>query len=143
MQAIKSLFYLLEHLNLRRQTQIRVEEGFIGYDVENSQWVGVGKQDYKDAIIPKSMTSHIDFKGDKGESTMLRLSNENIPFIFITKNVSTLKIRESLKNINPRPPHKTIDHSLLIIDDEADNASVNTKKKKKILVLLMPRLENF
>jgi hypothetical protein len=119
---------------LRRQTQIRVEEGFIGYDVENSRWVGVGKQDYKDAIIPKSITSRIsDFKGDKGESTMLRLSNDDIPFIFITKkNVSTLKkIRESLKNINLRPPHKTIDHSLLIIDDEADNASVNTKKKEK------------
>lgn len=117
--------------SLRRQTQIRVEEGFIGYDVETKEWVGVGNQNIKDAPIPKSITSRAsDFTGDKGETTMLQLNQEDIPFIFVTKkNVSTLKkIRGSIQNINLRPPQKVIDTSLLIIDDEADNASINTNK---------------
>ena len=45
--------------NLRRQTQIRVEEGFIGYDVENRRRVGVGEKDNL-GIIPKSATSRIN-----------------------------------------------------------------------------------
>ena len=41
--------------SLRKQTQIRVEEGFIGYDVENRKWVGVGEK--KGVLLPKSATS--------------------------------------------------------------------------------------
>ena len=115
--------------SLRRQTQIRVEEGFIGYDVDSREWVGVGLNSNEDTIIPKSITSRInDFTGVKGENTFLRFKNEEHPFIFITKkNSNTLKkIRESITNINLKAPAKEINTSLLIIDDEADNASVNT-----------------
>jgi len=115
--------------SLRRQTQIRVEEGFIGYDVENKKWVGVGKDNQQDNIIPKSATSRInDFTGLAGENTLLRITAEKVPFIFITKKNSKIlnKIRTTLSNINLTPPNKQIQSSLLIIDDEADNASVNT-----------------
>ncbi len=115
--------------SLRRQTQIRVEEGFIGYDVDSRRWVGVGINSDENAIIPKSVTSRVnDFTGVKGENTFLRFKNEENPFIFITKkNSKTLKkIRESITNINLKAPLKEINTSLLIIDDEADNASINT-----------------
>jgi hypothetical protein len=116
--------------NLRRQTQIRVEEGFIGYDVENRRRVGVGEKDNL-GIIPKSATSRInDFTGTAGENTFSHFENDNTPHIFITKkNSKTLKkIRDTISNINIVPPHNKVDTSLLIIDDEADNASVNTNK---------------
>ena len=50
------------------------------------------------------------------------------PYIFVTKkNVNTLrKIRETLQNIDNDKKREEINLSLLIIDDEADNASVNT-----------------
>jgi len=117
------------HESLRRQTQIRVEEGFIGYDVENRKWVGVGLKKSEFNIIPKSVTSRVnDFTGIAGENTFLHFKNENTPFIFITKKNSKIlkKIRDTITNINIVPPAKKIDTSLLIIDDEADNASVNT-----------------
>lgn len=113
--------------SLRRQTQIRVEEGFIGYDVDSREWVGVGN--IASGMIPKSPTSRSnDFTGISGDNTMAQFLSSNEPFIFITKkNPNTLKkIRESIQRINLKPPKKKIDTSLLIIDDEADNASVNT-----------------
>lgn len=115
--------------SLRRQTQIRVEEGFIGYDVENKKWVGVGVQSSENNVIPKSETSRVnDFTGLAGENTLHQITNEKVPFIFITKkNSKTLrKIRTTLSNINLIPPQNKIKSSLLVIDDEADNASINT-----------------
>ena len=118
---------------LRKQTQVRVEEGFIGYDAENLTWVGVGKNESSDIPIPKSLTSRAkDFTGTTGENTFLRFENDTAPFIFITKkNVNTLKkIRETITNLNIIPPATNIDTSLLVIDDEADNASVNTNDQR-------------
>lgn len=117
--------------SLRRQTQIRVEEGFIGYDVDNRRWVGVGEE--KDSSIPKSATSRSnDFVGISGDNTMVQFNGSSEPFIFITKkNPNTLrKIRDSIQRMNLKPPKRQIETSLLIIDDEADNASVNTNKKE-------------
>jgi len=113
---------------LRRQTQERVEEGFIGWDIGNQKWVGVGLSS-RDGHIPKSATSRAtDFTGNAGDNTYLQFKSEPAPYIFITKkNPTTLKkIRESIAKINIIPPMHQIDESLLIIDDEADNASVNT-----------------
>jgi len=119
--------------SLRRQTQIRVEEGFIGYDVENKKWVGVGLNQ-EDTVIPGSGTSRVnDFTGTAGDNTYLHIKSDRVPIIFVTKkNARVLKrIRESLDKINIKPPTKMIDSSLLIIDDEADNASVNTNKSEE------------
>ena len=115
--------------SLRRQTQIRVEEGFIGYDVDSRKWVGVGLEER--GILPKSATSRTnDFVGIAGENTLVQLAGSKEPYIFITKkNATTLKrIRENIQRLNIIPPMERIDTSLLIIDDEADNASVNTSK---------------
>jgi hypothetical protein len=115
---------------LRRQTQIRVEEGFIGYDANSQTWVGVGENSPEGTDIPHSVTSREnDFTGISGETTGLHISSHNkIPLIFVTKkNPKTLKkIKDVLSNINIFPPNKQINSSLLVIDDEADNASVNT-----------------
>ena len=114
--------------SLRRQTQQRVEEGFIGYDSVNAMAVGVGQGD----LTPKAFTSREkDFTGSDNQNTTYKLSNySSEPMIFIIKkNVSVLrKVYSSLKNINTDALHPKINYPALVIDDEADNASINTNK---------------
>ena len=113
--------------SLRRQTQIRVEEGFIGYDSVNAVDVGVGRGEK----TPKAFTSREkDFVGSNDQNTTYKISSNSEPMIFvIKKNVSVLKkIYASLKNINTNQFNQKIDAPMIMIDDEADNASINTNK---------------
>ena len=114
--------------SLRRQTQERVEEGFIGYDSVNATDVGV----MRGKITPKSFTSRSkDFTGKDDQTTTYRITDyTKEPMIFvIKKNVSVLKkLYASLKNINTDKFHPLIDAPMIMIDDEADNASINTNK---------------
>ena len=114
--------------SLRKQTQQRVEEGFIGWDSFNGVAVGVGRGD----PTPKAFTSRAkDFIGSDNQNTTYKLSNySSEPMIFVLKkNVSVLKkVYSSLRNINTTPTHPKINYPALIIDDEADNASINTNK---------------
>lgn len=114
--------------SLRRQTQKRVEEGFIGYDSVEAIDVGVGRGER----IPKAYTSREnDFTGKNDQNTTYKISdNEPEPLIFvIKKNVSVLKkLYASLKNINTTRANSKINAPMIMIDDEADNASINTNK---------------
>lgn len=114
--------------SLRKQTQQRVEEGFIGWDSFNGVAVGVGRGD----PTPKAFTSRAkDFVGTDDQNTTYKLSNySSEPMIFVLKkNVSVLKkVFSSLRNINTTTTQPKINYPALIIDDEADNASINTNK---------------
>lgn len=117
--------------SLRVQTQIRVEEGFIGYDSIKRTFLGVGKNAEPTDPLPIAITSRSnDFTGNSGQNTSLKIDNTKIPLIFVTKKnpVTLKKIKETILNLNLIPPEKKINASLLIVDDEADNASVNTNK---------------
>ena len=112
--------------SLRRQTQARIEEGFIGYNSVTGEDVGVNRGEK----TPKAFTSrNKDFTGHADQNTTYRLSDYSTePMIFVLKkNKSVLqKVFSSLKTINTTAQHQKIDYPALIIDDEADNASVNT-----------------
>lgn len=114
--------------SLRQQTQQRIEEGFIGYDSVSGEDVGV-KRGVK---TPKAFTSRAnDFTGKSDQNTTYKISDYSTePMIFILKkNKSVLqKVYASLKTINTTAEHQRIDYPILVIDDEADNASVNTNK---------------
>ena len=114
--------------SLRKQTQQRVEEGFIGWDSFNGVPVGVGRGD----PTPKAFTSRgKDFVGTDNQNTTYKLSNySSEPMIFVLKkNVSVLKkVYSSLRTINTTAAQLKINYPALIIDDEADNASINTNK---------------
>ena len=94
--------------SLRKQTQQRVEEGFIGWDTVNAIPVGVGASD----SMPKAFTSRAkDFTGTDNQNTTYKLSNySSEPMIFVLKkNVSVLKkVYSSLKNINTTATQTTI-----------------------------------
>lgn len=119
---------------LRRQTQERVEEGFIGIDMSaeatSGRRVGVGIGNPINAI---SLTSRVkDFTGDT-DKTVISLASSNDAVVFvIKKNTKTLQnLTKWLVTLNADPVTKKIDMPMLMIDDEADNASINTSKDKE------------
>lgn len=121
--------------DLRRQTQIRLDEAFIGVDsasVANAQgmrFIGVGKHD--PSLRPHSITTtDRDFSKSVSKQLSMSLAQtaSDRPMLFvIKKNVSVLKhLYDWIKAYNQYADNP-IENSLLLIDDEADYASVNTK----------------
>ena len=120
---------------LRKQTQMRVDEGFVGADsdamvkmLENGQVIGVGK--YDSSIRPMVLTSTADdFKQQNANNLGFDLRNINGPVIFVVKKNSSIlkRLNKWLTTFNQNGQQK-IRQSILMIDDEADNASVNTNK---------------
>ena len=114
---------------LRRQTQKRVDEGFLGLDSSAmtkekkfDQWVGVGTFDQSVSGIALTSTSG-DFNKATAEKVVVNLASVTAPVIFVLKkNKSVLtKLEAWLQLFGSR------ELPMLLIDDEADNASVNTK----------------
>ena len=125
------------HESLRSQTQKRIDEGLIGRDSDVSPLetvpgggrVGVGMQDF--SRVPTSFTRRrADFR--KGQARQLiRLENiQKEPVVFvIKKNASVLRhLIAWFKGLNADRGTGTIGQSLILIDDEADNASINVAK---------------
>ena len=115
--------------SLREQTQERVDMGFIGA-YSNSigsgmiKFIGVGEAAHQYYAIPLT-NADWDFKKFIQKSTNSQAMDFNKPVILVVKkNASILKsVHDWLK-----PGGNISGNSILIIDDEADNASPNTKK---------------
>jgi len=127
------------HNSLRSQSQLRIDEGFLGRDTQiertEGKKFGVGK--YGDEICAHSLTTSKesgDFTKNRADSSVGFHSAEPIICV-IKKNCSTLRnIHKWLESKCESSGGKKLplsSHSLLIIDDEADHASINTKKKEK------------
>jgi hypothetical protein len=118
------------HNNLRKQTQERIDEGFVGRssDPENRTPVGVGRmQGYPH---PATLTNiYDDFNKKTAAQSGWELNDFSKPIILvIKKNVSTLKsLHTWLSEMNAKGG-RIADVPMLMIDDEADNASINTNK---------------
>lgn len=127
------------HNNLRTQTQIRLDEGFLGFETnpnaEGMHLVGVGRIDQDPSIRPNYATNRTE-KGDFIASNIrnLGVSPEALPWLFVVKKNKTV-LNRLLKWIrthvadatDPSTGRKVVTHlPLLIVDDEADHASVDT-----------------
>lgn len=117
------------HNNLRRQTQERIDEGFVGRTRVEDKFkvVGVGHQHYPH---PATLTNvYSDFNKNTADHSAWSINDLHKPVILvIKKNVSTLKSLHSwLDELNSKEQGKIKDVPMLMIDDEADNASINTK----------------
>ena len=120
------------HNNLRKQTQERIDEGFVGRssDPNNRVPVGVGLL-YPDYPHPITLTTiHNDFYRQIANQIGLGIRDRGKPVVLvIKKNVSILKaLHRWLKEMNTSGGGLISDVPLLLIDDEADNASINTNK---------------
>lgn len=125
------------HNNLRNQTQIRIDEGFVGRDSakllskRSDSYIGVGLFDK--TRRPVTFTNSVrDFNKMMATSVGIPLHNLNEPAVFvIKKNSSTLKnLLEWLREHNARHGGGKVDAPMLLIDDEADNASINIRHGK-------------
>jgi len=122
------------HNNLRRQTQERIDEGFVGRssDPQNRMPAGVGLIGLTDSYPhPATLTNvFADFNKQTAGRSGWRLNDFSKPIILvIKKNVRTLNaLHRWLKEMNAQGADRITDVPMLMIDDEADHASINTNK---------------
>lgn len=124
--------------DLRSQTQSRLDAEFLGFESElgrlheNGSRIGVGKiEDHGQLIVqPLTYSAHGgDFRANNGANVQL---GGNPLLLVVKKNTSVLNRIlawvEGQGQANPERGEKIVNGiPLLLLDDEADNASVNTK----------------
>lgn len=125
--------------SLRKQTQERVDAGFVGLNSRNvlqknpeKKFIGVGNIDSNRTALP--FTDIIsDFNSSKLQALNFTIKGMPEPVILVLKkNKSVLEnLATWLSTRNTSHIGAKIDLPLLLIDDEADNASVNTNKPDK------------
>ncbi|SDY43363.1 Z1 domain-containing protein [Eubacterium barkeri] len=118
---------------LRKQTQKRLDAGFVGRDSDDMQKKiakPIGAAKYNENLHPMSVTTvHNDFQKKIASSMIYDLKAVNGTILFVVKkNVKILKALEEWFNTSHNADGK-VEYSLLLIDDESDNASVNTGKQ--------------
>lgn len=127
------------HNNLRSQTQIRLEEGFLGYETSATndvvQFIGVGEMGRDLEIKPNCATNRTE-NGDFSTrvANHLAITPEERPWLFVVKKNKTVldRLLKWIKNhvADARDNNTGLKYvsnlPLLLIDDEADNGSVDT-----------------
>lgn len=115
--------------NLRNQTQERLNESFIGQS--KGIQVGAGKGNTSQEMLPYSLTTaEKDFnKHDADKAAQgLNFDNIGVPILMvIKKNSGTLK--NVIDWLQKQYINKIVKHAMLVIDDESDYASINTKEE--------------
>lgn len=129
------------HNNLRSQTQIRLEDGFVGYETtpNGNPGAAIGVAAFGSDLTTNSATNRAE-NGDFSKAIAKHfhgISPEERPWIFVVKKQKTvltalLKWIQTRVGDTPSPLPKAPNRKLvtklplLMIDDEADNASVDT-----------------
>lgn len=125
--------------NVRRQTQERLDEAFIGFDsrdflasggaVRQKRHIGVGLIDGRRDGVVFTSRDH-DFRKQAASALNISLSSVQEPVLVVTKKNKRVldRLAAWLRAYNADRDGK-IDMPLLLIDDEADNASVNTRQE--------------
>lgn len=133
------------HSNLRSQTQLRIDEGVLGFDTQKSRklsqdnrWIGVGQQPTPRPLVVHSLTSSAengDFSRKVADNILVMLGSD--PVVLVVKknsrllsNLLTAVLHATGPNGSQSNKRRIKDVPLLLIDDEADNASINVKVRK-------------
>lgn len=121
------------HNNLRKQTQERADAGFVGRTSNPQQQrevIGVGRlrEHYPHPVTLTNTQS--DFSSRTAQTSGWQINDFSKPLIVvIKKNVTTLKaLHRWLFDLNAQNG-QIRDVPMLMIDDEADNASVDTSRE--------------
>jgi len=116
--------------NLRDQTQVRLNEYFVGQDLGQQVGVGIGTLDRKK--LPISLTTkEKDFnKQDADQNSQgLNFDNINAPILLVIKK-NTKTLANVITWLEKQYKNQIKNHSMLLIDDESDYASINTKEEQ-------------
>lgn len=133
------------HNNLRSQTQLRLDEDFLGFDTQFERAYTMNLTSKRGVGLlhgfPPAIANSITTSSDKGDFTKRAAETLGVNFdtpqpilLVVKKNATVLKrlstwLASQTVTVNGK---KVITNkSLLIIDDEADNASINTKKENE------------
>lgn len=122
---------------LRQQTQGRIDEGFTGIKFKNyfngiedkniDSYIGVSKYSItKDMYVTSLTSTELDFNRYAYKSIISNVRSLAGPVIFVIKKNKS--ILEKLKKwfLNYSAENDEIHETMLLIDDEADAASINT-----------------
>lgn len=126
------------HNNLRSQTQMRLEEGFLGYEttIDRDPGKPIGVAEFGEDLKTNSATTRAN-NGDFSKAIARHfhgISPEERPWLFVVKKQKTV-LAALLHWMQTRVADATDTEDgrklvtklpLLVIDDEADNASVDT-----------------
>jgi len=131
------------HNNLRSQTQLRLDEGFLGYETSPNHdapkkeiGVGIGRE-------PSLRPNYVTNRADNGDfktavAKHLGIRPEQTPWLFVVKKNKTVLTRllewirlHVADQIDPETGRRVVATlPLLLIDDEADHASVDTAEQE-------------
>ena len=130
------------HNSLRSQTQLRVDKGFIGYDTQklhmhtsDNIWIGAGRLAGVEHPAIHSLTNSSepgDFSTAVARKAAVDIGGSDPVVLVVKKNATVLRnlISWSTTIRQMRDPDSdrlvVPDVPLLVIDDEADHASINT-----------------
>ena len=123
--------------SLRQQTQSRVDQGVVGRDSKassrtkgsaslDSLIVGVGEYLDSTASMTSLTTMTADFGKQSTQSINIALGDEKVVLFVVKKNTTILKKVHDWFQQQSLPGGK-MPYPMLLIDDEADFASINTK----------------
>ena len=125
------------HENLRSQTQLRLDEGFLGFDTRNSRAfntsvlrIGVGNFGNGNCVAHSITSSEhrADFNTTKFNSLGINFNTPDPILIVTKKHAGILENLGRWLNLQTNSSGLIHHKSLLLIDDEADNASINTNR---------------
>lgn len=133
------------HSNLRSQTQLRIDEGVLGFDTQknrrlntDSHWIGVGKLPGEPLHIHSLTSSAEDGDFNKKVAETIGVMVGGDPVVLVVKKNSHLLANLIKWVLHVAGSEQTqggrkVVHNvpLLLIDDEADNASINTKDRRR------------
>jgi len=130
------------HNNLRSQTQTRLDEGFLGFDTQfertfnarNDIRIGVGHNPVFRNLVAHSITTSAE-RGDftRNGAGIVNFNTSDPILLVVKKNASVLgRLYAWLRTQVPNGANKIDSKSVLIIDDEADNASINTSRDSQL-----------
>lgn len=125
------------HNNLRSQTQVRLDEGFLGFDTEFDRVCRTGQNKKGVGLIPNydnAIANSYTTSKEKGDFTTKAANTAGFNFdidypsiLVVKKNASVLRrLKDWLKVHCSQGANRLENKSLLLIDDEADHASINT-----------------
>lgn len=118
--------------SLRRQTQGRMDEGLVGKDSavfikkKATEPIGVGKINAERDDFAVFTHTESDFKEKNAESLNIPITDLKSPVLLVIKK--NAKIINNLATWLETHKNGMIKSPLLLIDDEADNASINTSE---------------
>lgn len=120
------------HNSLRSQTQARIDEGFIGrvsaHASSGASRVGVGLLPDRKQFPATFTTVMQDFNQGMERAALVQMDSLRVPLVLVVKKQATVlkSVRDWLKKNASTPGARLSDVPMLLIDDEADNASINT-----------------